>query len=140
MMLEQENPAQFRLVMDKYREDLLQKNEEGVALMEAGIQSRSAAGFPALNFPPVMRLVSYGRGYTYTFHMLRYMMRDAERKAGTRGKGTKGAADSDEPFVRALKKFRAKYEGKVATTQDLFAMFEEELPLSLRYEGKKSLD
>jgi len=39
-----------------------------------------------------------------------------------------------------LRKFRERYQGKVVTTQELFAVFEEELPPSLQFEGKKSLD
>jgi hypothetical protein len=138
MMLEQQDPAQFRLVMDKYRDNLLQKNDNGVSLMEAGPVTFGSR-LSCSQFPTGYEAISYGRG-TWLFHMLRYMMRDAERKAGTRGRGAKGASADDEPFVRALKKFRDKYQGQVATTQDLFAAFEEELPPSLHYEGKKSLD
>ncbi|HEX4426755.1 MAG TPA: M1 family aminopeptidase [Terriglobales bacterium] len=138
MMLERENPVEFRLVMDKYRDDLLQKNADGIALMEAGPVTFGSR-LSCSKFPNGYEAISYGRG-TWLFHMLRYMMLDAERKTGTHGRAAKGAPASDEPFVRALKKFRVKYQGKVATTQDLFAVFEEELPPSLQYEGKKSLD
>ncbi len=36
LLLESHNPAQFRLVMQKYRDDLLEKNKDGVPLMDAG--------------------------------------------------------------------------------------------------------
>jgi hypothetical protein len=138
MMLEAEDPAQFRLVMDKYRNDLLQKNKDGVPLMEAGPVTFGSR-LSCSQFPNGYEAISYGRG-TWLFHMLRYMMRDAERKAGTRSRGAKNAPASEEPFIRALRKFRERYQGKVVTTQELFAVFEEELPPSLQFEGKKSLD
>jgi hypothetical protein len=138
MMLEAEDPAQFRMAMDRYRDELLQKNNDGVALMEAGPVTFGTR-LSCSQFPTGYDAISYGRG-TWLFHMLRYMMRDAERKAGTRVRGAKNPPATDEPFVRALKKFRERYQGQVATTQDLFAAFEEELPPSLQYEGKKSLD
>ena len=66
--------------------------------------------------------------------MLRTMMKDAEgAKPPNRGK-------VDEPFVRALRKLRERYEGKAVSTRELLDVFAEEIPLSLRYEGKKSLD
>ena len=71
-------------------------------------------------------------------HMLRYMLRDAERKAGGRGAGTDHA--DDEPFVRALRRVRERYQGKAITTRDLLHVFEEDLPRSLWFEGHKSLD
>jgi aminopeptidase N len=46
----------------------------------------------------------------------------------------------EEPFIRALRKLRQRYEGQAVTTRDLLHIFEEELPPSLWYEGKKSLD
>jgi hypothetical protein len=138
MMLESEDPARFRLAMDKYRDDLLQKNKDGVALMEAGPVTFGSR-LSSSQFPSGYEAISYGRG-TWLFHMLRYMMRDAERKTGSRARGLPNAQAPEEPFIRALRKFRERYQGKVVTTQELFSVFEEELPPSLQYEGKKSLD
>jgi hypothetical protein len=45
-----------------------------------------------------------------------------------------------EPFVRALRKVRQRYEGRMISTRELLDIFAEELPPALRYEGKKSLD
>jgi len=42
--------------------------------------------------------------------------------------------------VRALRKLRERYEGKAITTRELLDVFAEDLPPSLRYEGKASLD
>ncbi len=47
---------------------------------------------------------------------------------------------TEEPFVRALHKLRERYEGKAISTRELLNVFAEELPPSLRYEGKASLD
>jgi hypothetical protein len=46
----------------------------------------------------------------------------------------------DEPFFQALRKIREKYEGREITTRDLQEVFEEFVPDSLKYEGRKSLD
>ncbi len=138
MMLESEDPTRFRAAMDKYRDDLLQKNKDGIALMEAGPVTFGSR-LSCSQFPAGYDAISYGRG-TWLFHMLRYMMRDAERKPGARVRGVQNAQTADEPFIRALRKFRERYQGKVVTTQQLFAVFEEELPPSLWYEGRKSLD
>jgi aminopeptidase N len=77
--------------------------------------------------------VSYGRG-AWLLHMLRTMMRDAASPK-SRPKG-----DSEEPFLRALRKLRQRFEGKEISTADFLRVMEEELPESLRYEDSKSLD
>ncbi|MFY9980326.1 MAG: hypothetical protein WAK22_19010, partial [Candidatus Sulfotelmatobacter sp.] len=48
--------------------------------------------------------------------------------------------DAPEPFVRSLRKLRDRYQGKSITTKQLFDVFAEDLPPSLRYEGRASLD
>jgi hypothetical protein len=135
MMMQEKNPAGFRLVMDSYRRDLVEKNKDGMAPMDAGpvtlgtrlLSSRFPAGYEA---------ISYGRG-TWLFHMLRTMLKDAadqQRSLKT------PSSNSDEPFVRALRKLRQRYEGKSITTRELLEVFTDELPPALRYEGKQSLD
>jgi hypothetical protein len=47
---------------------------------------------------------------------------------------------ADEPFMRSLQKVRQRYEGRAISTQELVDVFAEDLPPTLRYEGKKSLD
>lgn len=138
MLLESQDPVQFRQVMEKYREDLLQKNLDGVPLMEAGpvtFGGRLSCSY----FPSGYDAISYGRG-TWLFHMLRYMMRDAERKSGVRPAVVSGPNPADEPFIRALRKVRERYQRKSISTRELLHVFEEELPPSLWYEGRKSLD
>jgi hypothetical protein len=135
MVLESENPQEFREVMDKYRDDLLQKNKQGEPLMDAGPVTMGAR-LSSSRFPGGYEAISYGRG-TWLFHMLRCMMRDAEAGRRTvraqRGK-------QDEPFVRGLRRLREHYEGKSIATHELMQVFEEELPPAMWYEHKKSLD
>lgn len=133
MMLQEKNPAGFRQVMDSYRHDLMEKDKDGLAPMDAGpvtlglrlLSSRSPAGYDA---------ISYGRA-TWLFHMLRTMMKDAAQE-----RGEKNISGADEPFVRALRRVRQRYEGKAITTEQLLQVFAEDLPDSLRYEDKNSLD
>jgi hypothetical protein len=42
--------------------------------------------------------------------------------------------------VRSLHKLRERYEGKAISTRELLEVFAEDLPPSLRYEGKASLE
>jgi hypothetical protein len=130
MILEEKNPAGFRQVMEKYREDLTKKDKNGNLPKDAGpvtlgsrlLSSHSPEGYEA---------ISYGRG-TWLFHMLRSMLQDP--RDGNERK------NADDAFVRSLRKLRSRYEGKAITTRELLDVFAEDLPPSLRYEGKSSLD
>jgi hypothetical protein len=134
MMLQESNPAGFRAVMDEYRRELVKKDSEERSPQQAGpvtlgtrlVSSRSPSSY---------ELITYGRG-TWLFHMLRSMLKDAERGSGK----VQGAANTEEPFVRALRRVRQEYGGRAITTRELLDVFAEELPASLRYEGRKSLD
>lgn len=136
MMLEEKNPAGFREIMNKYREDLVVLNKDGVSPKDAGpvtlggrlLSSRLPEGYEA---------ISYGRG-TWLFHMLRTMLNDASAQESKRG--GHNVPGPDEPFVRALRKVRERYQGKAISTRELLSVFAEDLPPSLRYEGKQSLD
>jgi len=134
MILESENPTQFRAAMEKYRDDLLQKNKSGVRLMEDGPVTLGTR-LSNSQFPEGYEAISYGRG-TWLFHMLRSMLRDADRS----GDRARNAGQVDEPFVRVLRHIRERYEGKAITTRELLQAFEHELPPSLSYEHHKSLD
>ena len=131
MVLESENPAQFRAAMEKFRDDLLVKNKSGTLLMEDGPVTLGTR-LSCSQFPEGYDAISYGRG-TWLFHMLRFMMRDAEKVSGA-------ATGPDEPFVRVLRRIRERYQGKPITTRELLQAFEEELPPSLWYEHHKSLN
>jgi hypothetical protein len=134
MMLQDKDPAGFRLVMEKYRHDLIVENKDGTSPREAGPVT---LGMRLLSsrFPEGYEAILYGRG-TWLFHMLRTMMKDA----AVPGTGGKAPSTMDEPFVRALRKVRQRYEGKSISTKELMDFFAEELPPALRYEGKDSLD
>ena len=131
MMMETEKPTEVRLILEKYREDLLEKTKDGESLRDAGPVSLGIR-LNSSHFPNGYEGVSYGRG-TWLFHMLRHMLLDAESREPAR-------SSREEPFVRALRKIRERYAGKAITTRELFAVFEEELPRSLWYENHKSLD
>jgi aminopeptidase N len=136
MFLEAQNPEEFHKILEGYRADLLQKNKEDKALRDAGPVTLGLR-LNSSHFPSGYEAISYGRG-TWLFHMLRHMLLDAEVKQTP--KVTRAASASVEPFVRGLRKVRERYAGKDITTTELLAVFEEDLPPSLRYEGRQSLD
>ena len=138
MLLESEDPSQFHAAMEKYRDDLLQKNKAGVALLEDGPVTLGTR-LSCSQFPSGYEDISYGRG-TWLLHMLRSMMRDSERKHDVHTSGGNQFEVADEPFVRALRRLRERYQGKSITTREFLQAFEDELPRSLWYEGHKSLD
>jgi hypothetical protein len=138
MLLESDDPTQFHTVLEKFRDDLLQENQQGVPLMNAGPVTLSSR-LSCSQFPGGYEAISYGRG-AWLLHMLRNMMRDAERKPGASPSAASDLQTQDEPFVRALRRLRDQYQGRSITTRDLIRVFEEELPPSLWFEGRKSLD
>jgi hypothetical protein len=119
--------------MDMYRAQLVEKNNDGVAPMDAGPVTLGTRLLSS-RFPSGYEAISYGRG-AWLFHMLRTMMNDAARQ-----EEKSGGTGADEPFVRALRKVRQRYEGRMISTRELLDIFAEDLPPALRYEGKKSLD
>jgi peptidase M1-like protein len=134
LLLEQQNPGQFRQVLAKYRTDLLSKNKNGEWLRQAGPVTLGQR-LVSSHFPGGYEAISYERG-TWLFHMLRSMLRDAEAASRSRN----GRANPEEPFFRALRKVCQRYAGKSITTRELMQVFEEELPRPLWYENQRSLD
>jgi hypothetical protein len=134
LMLEQQNPAQFREVLDKYRRDLLSGNKDGERLRDAGPVTLGQR-LESSHFPEGYEAISYERG-TWLFHMLRTMLSDSEAASHSR----KGRANPDEPFFRTLRKIRERYAGKSISTQQLVQAFEENLPRPLWYEKRPKLD
>jgi hypothetical protein len=133
MILQEKNPAGFRQIMEKYRQELLQKNnKDGTVPKDAGPVTLGSRLFSS-HSPEGYEAISYGRG-TWLFHMLRTMLQDAARKDPIHGVG------NEDPFLRSLRKLRERYEGKAITTRELLDVFAEDLPPSLRFEGKASLD
>ncbi len=135
MMLQEKNPAGFRSVMEEYRRDLADQNKDGNFPKDAGPVTLGNRLLSS-HFPEGYAAISYGRG-TWLFHMLRSMLEDAAELDATKDPSRK---NSEEPFVRSLRKLRQRYAGKAITTRELLDVFAEDLPPSLRYEGKASLD
>jgi hypothetical protein len=135
MMLQESNPEGFRQIMQMYRRDLLEKNKDGMARKDAGPVTLGARLLSS-RFPQGYEAISYGRA-TWLFHMLRTMLNDAT--AQPRSDKTQRAG-TEEPFVQSLRRLRQRYEGKSISTSELLDVFAEDLPLSLRYEGRNSLD
>jgi len=135
MMLQDKNPEGFRQVMDFYRHQLVEKNKDDMAPMDAGPVTLGTRLLSS-KFPGGYDAISYGRG-AWLFHMLRAMLKDtADQEKGHKA----GGGEADEPFMRALRKVRQRYEGRPVSTRELLDVFAEDLPPALRYEGKKSLD
>jgi hypothetical protein len=131
MILQESNPAGFRQLMQKYRRDLVAKNKEDNLPKDAGPVTLGTR-LSSSHFPGSYEAISYGRS-TWLFHMLRCMLQDA----GGEGRRQTPAQD---PFVKAMRKVRERYAGKPISTRQLLDIFAEDLPPSLRYEGKSSLD
>jgi hypothetical protein len=137
LMLEKEEPNAFRYTMEQYRQQLMQ-SREGHMLSDSGPVTLGGRLISS-RFPQAYDTIAYGRG-TWLLHMLRHMLLDADAEgAQRRGKGTAETAANDR-FFTILRKVRERYEGREITTHDLQQVFEENLPASLRYEGRKSLD
>jgi len=135
-MLQEKNPAGFREIMEKYRRDLVEQNKDGALPKDAGPVTLGVRLLSS-HFPEGYEAITYGRG-TWLIHMLRTMLQDAWlQDARMKSRKISGA---DEPFVRALWKVRERYQGKAISTRELIAVFAEDLPPALRYEGKDSLD
>jgi hypothetical protein len=135
MMLQEKDPSGFRLVMEKYRQDLVTKNKSGMSPMEAGPVTLGARLLSS-RFPEGYEAILYGRG-TWLFHMLRTMMKDAASQDN--GRKGQSAGSAEEPFVRSLRKIRERYEGRSIGTSELLDVFAENLSPALRFEGKSSL-
>jgi len=134
MIEEGHDSLQFHAVLTRYRNNLMKQDKNGVPLMTDGPVTLGSR-LNCSKFPGGYEAISYGRG-VWLMHMLRYMLRDAERT----GSSASTAASPDEPFIRALRRVRDRYAGKPITTREFFHVFEEDLPRSLWYEGHKSLD
>ena len=135
MMLQEKNPAGFRQIMEKYRRDLVEKNKDGSSLEDAGPVTLGGRLLSS-HFPQAYEAISYGRG-TWLFHMLRSMLQEGAENIGQKDRS---GGTVEEPFVRSLHKVRDRYAGKTITTRELLNVFAEDLPSSLRYEGRTSLD
>jgi aminopeptidase N len=142
LRLEQQDAAAFRLVMDHYRHDLLQQNKNGRAVTEAGPVTLGVR-LDSSQFPRAFDEIAYGRG-AWLFHMLHHMLLDANEVPASQpsltGRRQRKPAAADDPFFTVLRGLRQRFEGKEINTRDVQQAFEDALPESLRYEGRKSLE
>jgi hypothetical protein len=127
LALEQEKPDAFRAVLEQYRQDLARKWHDGPPMKDAGPVTLGHR-LTSSRLPEAYEVVVYGRG-TWLLHMLREMFRDADPESG----------DPDARFYQVLRGVRERFDGRTLSTQDFQKAFEDALPGSLRYEGKKSL-
>jgi hypothetical protein len=125
VMLEKEDPLAMKTALDYYKGELLKDSGSGI-MANAGPVTLGAR-LASSKFPYAYEKVLYGRG-TWLCHMLRTMLRQA------------GGANNDALFFAALKSLLAKSPSHKISTRDLQLAFEQQLPASLSYEGKKSLD
>jgi hypothetical protein len=123
---------QVQAILDSYRRQLLTSAKDKRIVADAGPVTLGVRLFSSY-FPNGYDVISYGRG-TWLIQMLRHMLDDAAEKSHT------AKATDDEPFFRALHRLREQNEGKYINNRIVQQAFEEELPESLRYEGRKSLD
>jgi Peptidase family M1 domain len=123
-------------ILESYRRQLLSTNRDKRLVADAGPVTLGVRLYSSY-FPNGYDVISYGRG-TWLFHMLRHMMQDAAEKNAKLG--SQPAKGTDEPFFRVLRKLRDQNEGKFINNRIVQQAFEDELPDSLRFEGKKSLD
>jgi hypothetical protein len=133
--MEKDQPREVEQILLGYRRALLAKTPEGRIGADAGPVTLGVRLYSSF-FPNGYDAISYGRG-TWLFHMLRMMLRDTERD---NQKAAKDANVGDEPFFRILRRLIQSHEGKPINNRIVQQAFEENLPPSLRYEGRKSLD
>ncbi len=140
LMIEQQEPAAFRVAMEQYRHDLLKHNADGRIISDAGPVTLGQR-LNSSHFPKAYEAISYERG-TWLFHMLRAMLVDAQTMEHNRGAvgDQNNPAKEEDPFFAVLRSLREHYAGKAINTRDVQQAFEEALPESLRYEGRKSLE
>ncbi len=136
--MEKSEGKEVQDILLSYRRQLLQERDNHIGA-DAGPVTLGVRLYSSY-FPNGYDAISYGRG-TWLFHMLRTMLRDAELKDPKAAlRSTKHAAPGDEPFFRVLRKLRQQYEGKSLNNRIVRQVFEEEVPESLRFDGRKSLD
>ncbi len=129
------DPQEEKDILELHRRQLLSTNKDGRQVMDAGPVTLGVRLYSSY-FPNGYDIISYGRG-TWLFHMLRYMLKDA---AELDAKSKHNASTPDEePFFQVLRRLRGRNEGKYINNRIIQQAFEEDLPQSLRFEGKKSL-
>ena len=124
VMLEKQHPGDMKTALNYYRGELLRETKNGI-IADAGPVTLGRR-LTSSKFPDAYERVLYGRG-TWLIHMLRTMFREA------------GGGANDAVFFSALKGLLAGAPNHKISTLDLQRAFEQVMPASLGYEGKKSL-
>jgi hypothetical protein len=132
LMSEQDQPDKVRILMEGYRSQLLSKRN-GRDLFEAGPVTLGLR-LNSAKFPDGYQTIAYGRG-SWLIHMLRCMLED-----GSRGSRSKAKISGDDLFVQVLRTVLQRHRDNAMSIDDFRRAFEEVLPESLRFEGRKSLD
>ena len=133
LQLEERDPAAFRLVMDSYRDDLLQV-KDGRRMSDAGAVTLGQR-LNSSRFPNGYDVIAYGRG-AWLFHMLREMLLDEQEL----GHGHSESAGRDEIFLQVLRHVQEKFAGRGISTRELLQEFAADWPKPLWFENKPSLD
>jgi hypothetical protein len=124
VMLEKQHPGDMRTALNYYRNELLRESKNGI-IADAGPVTLGRR-LTSSKFPDAYERVLYGRG-TWLIHMLRTMLHEA------------AGGDGDAVFFSALKGLLDAAPNHKVSTLDLQHAFEQVMPASLGYEGKKSL-
>jgi len=124
VMLDKQHPGDMRTALNYYRGELLRETRNGI-IAEAGPVTLGHR-LTSSRFPDAYERVLYGRG-TWLIHMLRTMLHES-------------GGNGDAVFFAALKGLLAAAPNHKISTLDLQRAFEQVMPASLGYEGKKSLD
>jgi len=114
----------MRVALNYYRNELLRETKNGI-IADAGPVTLGRR-LTSSKFPDAYERVLYGRG-TWLIHMLRTMLHEA------------AGGDGDAVFFSALKGLLDAAPNHKVSTLDLQHAFEQVMPASLGYEGKKSL-
>jgi aminopeptidase N len=125
VMLEKQHPGDMKTALNYYRGELLRETKSGI-IADAGPVTLGRR-LTSSKFPDAYERVIYGRG-TWLIHALRTMLHEA------------GGGNGDALFFAALKGLLAGAPNHKISTLDLQRAFEQVMPASLGYEGKKSLD
>ena len=133
LMLEKDHPADVRALLTSYRERLLSKTSTGRPVKDAGPVTLGTRLFSS-RVPGAYETVLYGRG-TWLLHMLRHLLQGA---CDPESNGCREA--SDEVFFRTLRQLYLSHVGGTLSAADLQKAFEESLPRSAWYEGRRSLN
>ncbi len=135
--LETTQPAAFQTMLEYYRKELDRKPASGRPYREAGPVTLGQR-LSSSHFPDGYDAIAYGRG-TWLFHMLRHMLRE-ESTAGPVRSRAAAASAADRKFFQVLRELRTRHENKDFSTRDVLKAFEDALPPSAHFDGRKSLD